>query len=274
MTVLVSGDSFLDDGVVSEYDMVKDVSWPNIQSAFEFTQLPTWIKDECETVFNITPNANSFLNIFGHDYINMARAGAGNEYISHTVIDTCMRNNNITNVFVLWSGMNRISNRYGVNVSKSINPSLQLNTTLGNSNWIHTGGTYGSHTLESKKSILYQYNSIQHKEYDTRYFTDMTIFNIETTASFLKQRNIKYTFGFIYNPHINYSIDLNPNIINEGMFNHDSNMYRQYNWANYLTTFPYNWGIENNVMHDDMFHLTDDGMLQWFNQIKDDITCI
>ena len=45
MTVLVSGDSFLDDGVVSEYDMVKDVSWPNIQSAFEFTQLPTWIKD-------------------------------------------------------------------------------------------------------------------------------------------------------------------------------------------------------------------------------------
>ena len=270
MTVLISGDSFLDEGLVSNYNMVKDFSWPVIETSSELLVLPEWIKNECVNDHNMALNSSKCKTLeskFGEGIINMARSGAGNEYIAHSIIETCTTHTSIDYVFVLWSGISRIDVSFGNSVVNTINDNLNHCTSLNDRNWIHCGGLLGSHLELGKKNILKQYIKTQHFESDLKYLTNITLYNILITQAFLENRDIKYDFGWIYNPHIQYDLDDNIEISNELILDKTSPLYNNIEWDKFLPTYPYNWCKERVLLEDDGFHPTDKGLSQWFENL-------
>ena len=196
----------------------------------------------------------------------MARAGAGNEYIAHSIIETCVTEN-IDFVFVLWSGISRVDVSFGDHVIGSINETSNHCTQINARNWMHCGGMIGSHLGLKKDNILKRYIATQHKEYDDMYLTNATLYNVLVAQEFLKHNNIDYKFGFIYNPHVNYDINDDVNVYSEGSLNTESKLYDSVDWGQFLDSYPYNWCKSRNMLEDDKFHPTDDGMSAWYKTL-------
>jgi hypothetical protein len=266
MSVLISGDSFLDEGIVSNYYMVKDKTWPNIKTPADFYNLSKVIRNEVLNDHSLTIDTKPFLRSYGDDRINMARAGAGNEYIAHSIIETCVTEN-IDFVFVLWSGISRVDVSFGDHVIGSINETSNHCTQINARNWMHCGGMIGSHLGLKKDNILKRYIATQHKEYDDMYLTNATLYNVLVAQEFLKHNNIDYKFGFIYNPHVNYDINDDVNVYSEGSLNTESKLYDSVDWGQFLDSYPYNWCKSRNMLEDDKFHPTDDGMSAWYETL-------
>lgn len=266
MKVLITGDSFLDDGIVSDYNMIKDVSWPIINSVNEFFDLPRWILSECYTEHSLSfdETKHKILKSAFGSHINMARSGAGNEYIAHSVIETCAIHN-IDYVFVLWSGVSRIDLSFGNDIIGNVNENLDHCTNINNRNWMHCGGLLGSHSSLSKKNIVGQYIKTQHIETDSEYLTNISLYNVLITQAYLESRNIKYDFGWIYNPHIEYNLDDNKEVANELTLCKKSKLYDVIDWDKFLPSYPYNWCKENKMLDDDNFHPSLNGLHTWLN---------
>jgi lysophospholipase L1-like esterase len=53
-----------------------------------------------------------------------------------------------------------------------------------------------------------------------------------------------------------------------GKVSDESFYYQHINWDNYINLTPYEYGLKNNLMEADDFHLTSKGMNQWASEIK------
>jgi hypothetical protein len=268
MSALISGCSFLEEESLSKYQIIKDQPWPEIETINEFRKLPKWVRDECYNDFNIDVDKENKLTLFGDSRINKARAGAGNEYIAHSVVETCLNPvNKVEYVFVLWSGITRIDVSFGDSVVDIVNFDSQHNTRINNQNWIHAGSMLGTYRNAKKDNVIHHYVKTQHLEQDMLFYTNRTLYNIITTQSFLENKGIPYDFAFMYNPHIEYNIDEDPNILVEGSFDKSSKLYSTIDWDEFIPTSPYNWCKEQELITADNFHPTIRGIREWFESL-------
>jgi hypothetical protein len=233
--------------------------------------------------------------------LNLGRSGAGNRYIADS-ITTSIVLEKPESVFVLWSGINRVDTIVPVHKQTDILVN-EYHGKLNDAYYYFSGGdnfkqviqdnyqnikadhwpsiTTIDDFLELPKAIqqecieqdlfeidantvvgkLQLYNMLQYLS-NHKYLENLTYQSILLCQSLLEQYDINYQFGFIYNPFDS------GNQTQFGTLSKQNPMYGCITWDNYVTITPYEFGIKHNLLSDDNFHLTKDGMNCWAEEIK------
>ena len=235
------------------------------------------------------------------EIVNLASSGAGNQYIADSIVSSVILETPAS-VFILWSGVNRFDTIVPVHKQTEILVN-EYHGKINDTYYYFSGGdnfnqviqdnyqnikanTWPNITtvddfLELPKDIqqecmehglfgidtdtvigkLQSYNILQYLS-NHKYLENLTYQNILLCQSLLEKYSIHYQFGFIYNP-----FDLG-NQKQFGTLSKQNPMYGCINWDNYVTITPYEFGIKHNLLDDDNFHLTKDGMNCWAEEIK------
>jgi hypothetical protein len=69
--------------LIEAYNNVKDPSWPNIKELNEFAQLPEWIRQECNQVYNLDFYNTNYLQLSCYNKIYKHIKNQGNKIVSN-----------------------------------------------------------------------------------------------------------------------------------------------------------------------------------------------
>lgn len=257
------------------------------------------------TQFSMWPDAM----LPGSKITNVSRSGAGNEVIANSVIyEIASGSVDPDFVFMLFSGINRIDLRLP-KIKLLENDNTYYKKTIGNSEYYLNGGApniergwlagYNSikdpswpeisslrefvklpeHIKEEclladiqlstvsgrdiATPILNQYFVLQCLEDNNqKYLSERSFQHVMNACNFLDKKNIPYRFAFIYDiwaTHHHYSLG---QAVKEAYFN-------EINWDNFINFPPFEFGIKNDLLQEDDFHLTKEGMKQWGSYVRD-----
>ena len=184
--------------------------------------------------------------------ISIASPGAGNDWISAALIDAVNKyKREIEYALILWSGISRLD--LEINHSDITELSDYVYTR---DNFIHSGGVLQSWQFITDRPI-HRYIEHYYRYQCSRLDTARTIRNMFAAKCALEAYNISYDFGMIYdadnihNPH-----EHTLGIASESLADY-------YN----ISTFPYDWCEERNLIDEDGFHPLEDGFNQWYNSL-------
>ena len=237
----------------------------------------------------------------GVNVMNMAKGGAGNRYIASSVLSNIDLGNKPQYVFILWSGIRRIDIPFQLNASTQLYKEHPCYNKCHEVEYYFTGGNkgivtpyvdYQLHGFDSieeyrdERSISIDDNStvssviqrIENEFYrgsngqlgieqSDMMCNQLSMESISSVTNFLDNHGIIYDFSFIYDPFSKY-INHQPSL---GMINKESPYYNHINWDNYIGNTPFEYGLKYDLLSDDGFHLTDDGMNQWAKFIQSKI---
>lgn len=241
-----------------------------------------------------------------YDVINLGKSGAGNEYIANSVMFNADSKPDF--VFVLWSGINRTDFRVpNSNIfAKTIAGSYDSDV-VGNSRYFLSGhavdpdkgwlagyndiklpewpnitclqdwfdlpesikleclqhklylSTHGG--KENMATFCHQYYLTQHLDINKKYRSERTFQNLVNCFNMLDKFNIPYRFSFIYDIFSDYH--------NHSLGQAVKEKYYDYiNWDKYINLTPYEYGIKHNLLDEDEFHLTINGMNRWAGEVS------
>ena len=202
-----------------------------------------------------------------HDYHScriVSRSGAGNAYIASSILDNLT--NDITEVFVLWSGLSRIDLALPKCRVDSIGNFSHKNLEQ-HELWIHSGGWGGSWTIEQKKlpSWLCQYLENMYHPQDWNMINRRSLQCVIGCLNTLEARNIPYRWNFIYDIFQDYS---NNSSLGPAMEPNDP-LVQLIPPDSRLTSTPYEFCKHRNLLKPDNFHPTQTGWQEWFNSLDD-----
>ena len=110
-------------------------------------------------------------------------------------------------------------------------------------------------------------NQFVHSALMVNYFKNATFLQQQTYRSvidcqtFLEKHNIPYMFSFFYNP-------FDTAYANQfGCLDTKHKLHNQVNWDKFIKVYPFETGIEYNLLSDDEIHLSKEGQIVWSNQI-------
>lgn len=185
--------------------------------------------------------------------LDVASSGAGNDYISASVIDAVIQHRKgIEYAFILWSGVSRVSLELGDDLR------MHTKTPCGHfdsvNSWLHSGGFTGAYNEDPG---LYDWQRDYFKQiyltgYD-EFFTNRTIRSIEAAKAMLECYNIPYDMGMIYDP-------LKHGYKHEGILG-----IATQDLSKYFTvgTYTLEWCRENDMLDQYGFHPTVHGYIAW-----------
>lgn len=101
-----------------------------------------------------------------------------------------------------------------------------------------------------------------YRNLDNRYFNEISLQSISNCLTFLEYHQIPYAFSFFSDVFADHSAYL------QGKIDKQNANFSRIPWQKYITITPYEFGLKNNFMAEDKFHVTSDGMKQWAKQIK------
>jgi hypothetical protein len=213
---------------------------------------------------------NFFSNLFysarcnGENITCLARSGAGNQYIADSVLNNL--NQQVTDVFVLWTGFNRID----ISMSSDINLEIIKpwhKTQVGHTTWLHSGGMQGGLSLSELPPWVDSYLKYQYLPLDWNYLIDQNLRHVVGCLNTLKKLDINYSFGFIYDIHQDYS----KRFFLGGAVPRDHYLLKAIDWSKCISITPYEYCLTNNLLSADDFHPSDDGYQIWWNQIQKEL---
>lgn len=236
--------------------------------------------------------------------INLARSGAGNRYISDSITKTINPKKPPNFVFALFSGVNR--SEAIVPANPKVNEFAKVYEyygTLDESVYFFSGGEKYNRLITSaynrikgtapwpvisscdefltlpqhiKQECLdsgivhfndWGISQFVHSALMLNYFKNETFLQQQTyravidCQTFLKKHNIPYVFSFFYNPFdIAYANHF-------GCLNKQHKLYDQVDWDKFIKVYPFETGIEYDLLADDDVHLRKEGQIVWSNQI-------
>jgi len=236
---------------------------------------------------------------------NLGRSGAGNRYISDSITKTIDPSSPPNFVFALFSGVNRSEAIVPANPTvKEFAKVYKYYGTLDESIYFFSGGdkynqlitgaynrikdtspwpTIGScdEFLTLPKHIKqecldsgvlhfndWDIHQFIHSALMVNYFKNETFLQQQTyravidCQTFLEKHSIPYVFSFFYNP-FDYAY-----AAQFGCLNKQHKLHNQVNWDKFIKVFPFETGIEYNLLSDDDVHLSKEGQIVWSNQIK------
>lgn len=239
------------------------------------------------------------------EVLNLGKSGAGNNYIANSIMDSAI-DYKPDFVFILFSGI--IRSDFRVPVSKIYLKNSNYNVALvGESLFALSGGgldvergwlaAYESVKDSSWPTItsLQQWfdlpdyikkECIEHKIHlstdggkpnvdplanqyflsqnlidNRRYHSERTFQHMMNCFNLLEKLNIPYRFSFIY--------DIWSNVENYSLGKAVKEKYfYQIDWTKFIDFPPLRYGLRNNLMLPDGFHLTPDGMISWAKVIN------
>lgn len=211
---------------------------------------------------------NCHLTGFGsdaHDYNKcriISRSGAGNHYISHSILSHL--NPDITEVFVLFSGLSRIDIPMplsNVNLVDFSNVSLEDDCI-----WLHSGGWAGTWTLEKNKNPdgPARYFKDQYYALDWQYLNRQSLMRVVGCLSAVELMKIPYTWGFIYDIYQDYT-DSDTSL--GAAVSRDDPILRLLPWHRFVDPPPYEFCRDRGLLDIDGFHPSLQGWQIWFDAL-------
>ena len=241
-----------------------------------------------------------------YEIVNLGKTAAGNNYIANSIMFNADTNPDF--VYILWSGINRTDFRVpNSNVFAKKIAGNYRSVVVGNSKYFLSGhavdpdkgwlagynniklpewpeitglqdwfdlpesikleclrhkihlSSYGG--KENMAAFCHQYFLTQHLDIDKEYRSERTFQNLVNCFNMLDKLNIPYRFSFIYDIFSDYHNHSLGRAVKEKYYNH-------INWDKYINLTPYEYGIKNNLLQKDNFHLTANGMNQWASEIS------
>lgn len=199
----------------------------------------------------------------------VAMGGAGNQYIAQTILDNI--NCDTTGVFVLWTGLSRIDLPLPLEMDFEIE-NYWHRTYSKDTVWFHSGGYGGTwHSLSKNKyaKYVYDYLRAQYKPLNWNYLAEKSFTSIVGALNTLEQRRIEYRFGFIYDFYQDYSSNTTSL---SGAVSKDFYLLDNMPWDKCLSSTPYEFCLERNLLSDDDFHPTREGYSAWWNDVKQNVS--
>jgi hypothetical protein len=188
--------------------------------------------------------------------------GVGNQLIAATVLHE-LAHDHYDQVYVTWTGINRMDIPVGLDLHKTLGQSYEYCRQLGQTVWYSSGGIRASGSSDLCPGEI---RKIFHSLYvgaGPRYFTDLTLSSIITVQSLLTSKNIPSRMSFIYDTTTTCHelAWLTPVL---GVMDTQSDLYNLVDWSQVQTkNTPYEWCKSRNLIKDDGFHPTREGMCQW-----------
>jgi hypothetical protein len=213
----------------------------------------------CSYTFNFQGKGKHWPgNLFDpHNIANVSRSGAGNLYISMSIMDWVKQYGKPKFVFILWTGYRR------TDLCIPIDLNIETNQfgTLENTCLLFSGGQQ-----------RYWDNSLTKDYFESQYTTDNQMYLLDQSSmaimnchNFLKSQNIDYKFAFIYDIFKSHC----ENEMTLGQAVNKTQSYLKFlDWDKFIDFPPFEYGIKHNLLQGDGFHLTDHGMNMWSEEIK------
>jgi len=198
------------------------------------------------------------------DYRVYAKGGVDNAWIARTGVHALLNNLEFNNVFVMFTGIDRCSITLPNN---NLPDNYYFNFPIG-----YDQGPIGSVHLLQSGGVLGKWNSLQQpykqlfkQQYtaeDKNYFSQLNMYHVLSFVSFLTAQKIDFKYTFIYNVLESNFHDYLLGVCQDTVY------WDALDKTNYIPITPFEFGIENNYMHEDGFHLTHSGQLAWAEEVK------
>lgn len=239
-----------------------------------------------------------------YEVLNVATSGAGNEYISNSVMYNVDTKPDF--VFILWSGINRSDFRVPNSKIFSNIRSNYRSKAIGNSRYFLSG-----HAVDPDKGWLAGYNNIklpewpeitslqdwfdlpsyikleclQHKIYLSLHSGEenMSAFchqyyitqHLDADREYRSERTFQHLlncFNMLEKFNVPYRFsfiyDIFSDYHNQSLGQAVKEKYYNFiDWDKYIKLTPYEYGTKHNLLKPDQFHLTDAGMNQWAGEV-------
>jgi hypothetical protein len=236
--------------------------------------------------------------------INLAKTAAGNTFIADSIIHAIDITNLPDFVFILWGTITKIDITLPVTESTSNNiKKWEFYGKIDQTYYVFTGGDkFNSVIRNNYKNIkdttwpavetveeylklpnttqkycedaglywptyptiedkIFKYALIQYAN-NLGHLENITYKSMIACQSFLESNNVPYRFGFTVNPFNGKHVD------KLGRLCKQNNLYNKINWKNYIELSPHDYGVDNNCLDNDQFHLTPSGIINWAKSIK------
>lgn len=196
--------------------------------------------------------------------VNLGRAAAGNEFIARSVIDY-VHHNPVDQVFILWSGLRRLDEVWPRSTKSQFSDcGFTGETTHGH--FVFSGGNYSD--LDEpiwKNSLIDGMFKMKYCGNDDKFLFEQSALWIMLCQTVLSSLNKPYNFSFIYNPFDPIFPD-EPSL--GSAVGRDQGYFACLDWSRYVEPNPLDWAIANDVLSQDLFHPTEQGMSDWAQHIR------
>jgi hypothetical protein len=123
---------------------------------------------------------------------------------------------------------------------------------------IHLSAANGNENLAE---YYHQYFLLQNLVDDQKYRSELTFQNVMNCHNLLEKLNIPYRFSFIYDIFSPYH--------QRSLGQADKTTYYDYiDWSKFISLTPYEYGIKNDYLDIDNFHLVNEGYSQWGTEVS------
>lgn len=237
---------------------------------------------------------------------NLGYGAAGNAYISNSITGNLDYNPDF--VFILWSGLNRFDLRTPNSQSlKTFIQQNYPQVEINHSSYYLSGGSLSpefgmlaaynhikadhwpvissleewfklpswikQECMERKiylstvrgdpnlAEFYHQYFLVQDIDASREYRSELTFQNIVNCGNLLDKLKIPYRFSFIYDIFAEYNHYSFGQAVKE-------KYYKYIDWSKCIKLYPFEFGLKNNLMDVDGYHLTPPGYDQWGYQIS------
>jgi hypothetical protein len=199
---------------------------------------------------------NSSIKIIG-------KPGAGNQLISEIVINE-LATNSYNEVYVVWSGINRLDTPIGLDLHKTfVNSDYMFLHRLNDTVWYSSGGISASGSGNDCPSEIRKLFRTQYIGANSQYLTNLTLSSIISVQSLLTANHIPYRMAFIYDVNNQiYDVSWLSNVL--GVIDWSDPLHKLINWNKIQTdNTPYEWCKNRNLLMEDNFHPTVEGITRW-----------
>ena len=219
---------------------------------------------------------------FGRDWIqeiydaekitNLSLPGAGNRFISDSVISHLSRESTVDKVLVCGSGLNRID----IPLPKKLRPNWQSDSFQGETEdaIYHTNHMAPWRDKDVKIPIDTELVRMMYQEKDYRSVKAQSLIGLLNLQNFLKIKDMDYRFCFMYD-YTNKDFDHN-HLTGEGHDGYSTmgtvdkdNVYlAQIDQSRVLMPYGIDWAMKQKEdLFQDSIHLTDDGYRKWAREL-------
>lgn len=198
---------------------------------------------------------------------NVACSGAGNRYIADSIIDHY--DDSIDSVYVFFSGLHRVDITIPKDLADIYIDNYKFHSTLKDTTYIFSGGMVGTWQGQETETDIKNLFKDQYKTFNLNYLAENSLLNVAKCLNFLKSKNIKYKWSFIYDIFCNYENESFGH--STGHVTKDFHALKHIDWDNYIDLTMYEFGRNHNLLSDDKWHLTGKGCNQYFLKILDQL---
>ena len=204
----------------------------------------------------------------------VGQGGAGNAWISRGILENIQQ---ADNVLVLWSGFSRLDIEVPAEMIGDVKTYYDDNTTpyhytkSKSSIWFHSGGwdgTWCNWTRTRYATYMYKLMQSQYKSLNWDHHTDKNLIAIAGCLNTLEAKGIPYKYGFICDIFKDYGT-IQGSL--GGAVSRDNPLLDLLNKEHCLSSSPYDYCSENNLLSGDRFHPSELGYNKWWNSVKHEV---